>query len=44
MDLQLIEKDVIDLCRTVGKFIYNEGQNFDRGKIEFKTSFNNLVS
>lgn len=44
MNLQMIENEVILLCREVGKFIRDEGRNFDRSKIEQKDSFNNLVS
>jgi myo-inositol-1(or 4)-monophosphatase len=44
MDLQSIEKDVVEVCKEVGKFILNEGENFDRDRIEQKTDFNNLVS
>lgn len=44
MDLQSIEKEVVKLCKEVAKFIAEEGRNFDRSKIEFKSSFNNLVS
>lgn len=45
MDLQKIEKAVIETCRTVGQFIRTEGGSFDRSRIEFKGSgFNNLVS
>lgn len=44
MNLQTIEKKVIELSREVGKFILKEGSEFDRSKIEQKTNFNNLVS
>ena len=44
MDLQSIERNVMDLCLEVGKFIYKEGSDFDPSRIEKKNSFNNLVS
>lgn len=43
-DLRLIEKQTIEACMEVGKFIRYEGENFDRSRIELKNSFNNLVS
>lgn len=42
--LQQVEKQVVDLCREVGEFIYTEGRNFDKSRIEQKEGFNNLVS
>lgn len=45
MDLQNIELEVIGLCRSVGKFIRNERENFDTTRVEQKNEkFNNLVS
>lgn len=44
MNLQSIEKDVVEICKEVGQFILHEGLNFDRNRIEQKTDFNNLVS
>lgn len=44
MNLDNIEKGVIDVCREVGEFIRLEGASFDRSRIEQKTVFNNLVS
>ena len=44
MNLQSIEKSVVEICREVGKFILKEGSSFDRSRIEQKTDFNNLVS
>jgi myo-inositol-1(or 4)-monophosphatase len=44
MDLQSINQEVIELCRTVAKFIRTESENFDRVHIEQKEDFNNLVS
>ena len=44
MDLQLIERETIEVCKEVGRFILNECANFDRSRIEEKTDFNNLVS
>jgi len=44
MNLQTIEKSVIEICREVGKFIRMEGEAFDRTRIEQKGGFNNLVS
>lgn len=44
MNLQVIEKSVVEICREVGKFIRTEGEAFDRTRIEQKGDFNNLVS
>lgn len=44
MDLSSINQEVLDLCRSVAKFIRNESENFDRVHIEQKENFNNLVS
>jgi myo-inositol-1(or 4)-monophosphatase len=44
MNLQAIEKDVIEITREVGEFIRIEGASFDRARIEQKEGFNNLVS
>lgn len=44
MNLEKIENGVIEICREVGEFIAREGASFDRGRIEQKTVFNNLVS
>ncbi|HEY9488550.1 MAG TPA: inositol monophosphatase family protein [Chryseosolibacter sp.] len=44
MNLEQIEKGVIGICQEVGEFIRREGASFDRGRIEQKTVFNNLVS
>lgn len=44
MNLESIVKDVIYSCEEVGNFIRHEGANFDLGRIEQKTQFNNLVS
>jgi len=44
MDLRSINLEVVDLCRTVAKFIRTESENFDRVHIEQKENFNNLVS
>ena len=45
MDLQSIEKGVIESCLEVGEFIRKEGAAFDLTRIEMKQdSFNNLVS
>jgi myo-inositol-1(or 4)-monophosphatase len=43
-NLSVVEKNVIDICREVGDFIGREGASFDKGKIEQKEGFNNLVS
>ncbi len=44
MNLQAIEKSVIDICEEVSAFIRKEGASFDLSKIEEKDGFNNLVS
>ncbi len=44
MNLNDIEKTVIELCQEVGDFIHTEGTNFDLSRIEQKDGFNNLVS
>ena len=45
MDLEQIETNVIEICKSVGEFIKNEGGAFDRSRIEQKDGgFNNLVS
>lgn len=44
MNLKDIERNVIEVCGQVGEFIYTEGANFDRTRIEQKGGFNNLVS
>jgi myo-inositol-1(or 4)-monophosphatase len=44
MNLETIEKEVIETCREVGEFISREGASFDRTRIEQKSVFNNLVS
>lgn len=44
MDLQRIDQEVVELCRSVAKFIRKESENFDRAHIEQKEEFNNLVS
>ncbi len=44
MNLQALERNVIEVCGEVGEFIRKEGENFDRNNIEQKSSFNNLVS
>ena len=44
MNLAQIESQVIDLCKEVGRFMYEENLNFDRSRIEQKGSFSNLVS
>ena len=44
MNLERIEKGVIEICREVGAFISKEGASFDRNRIEQKHVFNNLVS
>jgi len=43
-DLSAIEKNAMEVCREVGDFIAREGASFDRGRIEQKEGFNNLVS
>jgi len=44
VDLKITMSNVIDVCTEVADFIYTEGTNFDRSRIEEKGSFNNLVS
>jgi myo-inositol-1(or 4)-monophosphatase len=45
MDLQKIEKAVIDVCQEVGQFMKKESEAFDLTRIEKKGGdFNNLVS
>jgi myo-inositol-1(or 4)-monophosphatase len=44
MDLNRIEKEVMEVCREVAHFIQQESSNFDRARIEQKGSFSNLVS
>ncbi len=44
INLKDIVRNVIDVCGQVGEFIYAEGSNFDRARIEQKNGFNNLVS
>ena len=44
MDLQKIEKRVIESCLEVGEFIRKEGEAFDLTRVEMKDVFNNLVS
>ena len=44
VDLKIAMSNVIEVCTEVADFIYTEGTNIDRGRIEQKTSFNNLVS
>ncbi len=44
MNLIALQENVISLCREVGEFMKTEQATFDLGKIEQKTSFNNLVS
>ncbi|HOX81425.1 MAG TPA: inositol monophosphatase family protein [Chryseolinea sp.] len=44
MNLQAIEKSVIDVCEEVAAFIRQEGAGFDHSRIEQKDGFNNLVS
>lgn len=44
MNLQDIEKNVMEVCGKVGEFIFTEGSNFDLTRIEQKSGFNNLVS
>ena len=44
MDLKSINQEVVELCRSVAKFIRSESENFDRAQIEQKEKFNNLVS
>lgn len=44
IDLAQMEMDVIELSSEVANFIGKEVQNFDKNRIEHKTSSNNLVS
>jgi myo-inositol-1(or 4)-monophosphatase len=44
MNLQELERNVIEVCGEVGDFIYSESSDFDRSRIEQKNGFNNLVS
>jgi hypothetical protein len=44
MNLDQVEKQVIQLCEEVGAFIRQEAKNFDRSRIELKDTFTNLVS
>ncbi len=44
MNLAQVEKQVIQLCESVGSFIRTEAKNFDRSRIELKDTFTNLVS
>lgn len=44
ISLAQLEKQVVELSEEVGDFIYTESRSFDRGRIEQKTGFNNLVS
>jgi myo-inositol-1(or 4)-monophosphatase len=44
VDLSLIENQTMETCLEVGRFIRYESENFDRARIEQKSSFNNLVS
>jgi myo-inositol-1(or 4)-monophosphatase len=44
MNLQELERNVIEVCGEVGDFIIREGSDFDRTRIEQKNGFNNLVS
>lgn len=44
VDLKNTMSHVIEVCTEVAEFIHTEGTNFDRSRIEQKTSFNNLVS
>lgn len=44
MDLKSIDLEVVDVCRTVAKFIQKERENFDTTRVEQKEKFNNLVS
>lgn len=43
-DYRTLERQTIEACRQTAAFIKYESENFDRGKIEQKTGFNNLVS
>lgn len=44
MDLKSIDLEVVDVCRTVARFIQTERENFDTSRVEQKEKFNNLVS
>ncbi len=44
MDLKSIDLEVVDVCRTVARFIQTERENFDTTRVEQKEKFNNLVS
>lgn len=44
VDLESLNKSVIKACDEVSAFIRKEAEGFDRSRIEFKNSFNNLVS
>jgi len=44
INLSAIAKQTIDVCQEVGTFIRHESENFDRGRVEQKDGFNNLVS
>jgi myo-inositol-1(or 4)-monophosphatase len=44
MNLEEIQKGVIQICLEVGTFIRKEGAAFDHSRIEQKNEFNNLVS
>jgi myo-inositol-1(or 4)-monophosphatase len=44
MNLQELERNVIEVCGEVGDFIHSESSDFDRSRIEQKNGFNNLVS
>ena len=44
VSLDHLGMQVLDVARTTGAFIRNEALAFDRGRIEQKTTFNNLVS
>jgi myo-inositol-1(or 4)-monophosphatase len=44
MNLQEIEKQVIESCREVSEFMRKESAGFDLSRIEQKEGFNNLVS
>lgn len=44
MDLKSIDLEVVDVCRSVARFIRTERENFDTTRVEQKEKFNNLVS
>jgi myo-inositol-1(or 4)-monophosphatase len=44
MDLEKIERNVIECCQEVSEFMKVESAAFDRTRIEQKNGFNNLVS